>query len=279
MMRKQLMRMIRGDWITTQSIGLILLSAAVLIGIAGYRSVHAGTFDLGNFLADYYANASTELTSIAITVLLIDTLNRRREAHVSRLHELEQLTRQLGSGVNEVAKHAAEELRAEGWLTDGTMQESDLRVANLEDAKLWEADLQGVNLQWARLKRANLNRTVLVGANLMQANLQAAKLAGADLRQANLVEAKLYRVNFHGAQLNHADLTGAHLEGARFEDADLSDAILTNAMLDELTTLPDGAKWASGVDLTRFTDPKHPNFWRLTTVEPFVLDNEDEGDE
>lgn len=279
MMRKQLMRMIRGDWITTQSIGLVLLTAAVIIGIAGYRSLHNNAFDLSDFLADYYANASTELTSIAITVLLIDTLNRRREEHVSRLRELEQLTRQLGSGVNEVAKHAAEELRAEGWLTDGTLQESDLRVANLEDAKLWEADLQGANLQWAKLKRANLNRSMLVGANLMQSNLQTARLSGADLRQANLIEAKLYRANLRGAQLDHADLTGAHLEGAHLDRANLSNAILINALLDELTTLPDGMKWSAETDLARFTDPKHPNFWRAEEVEPFVLDNEDEGDE
>lgn len=278
MMRSMLKRFVRGDWLTLQVVGVVLMSLSVLVGIAGYRAAHPDSFDLGLLLYDYYANASTELASIAITVLLIDALSRRREARVSRQNELERLSRQLGSGVNEVAKRAAEELRDEGWLTDGSLQEADLRVANLEDAKLWEADLQGVNLQWAKLKRANLNRVNLVGANLMQANLQAAKLSGADLRQVNMVEAKLYRVNFSGAQLDHADLTGAHLEGAKLENASLASAILTKAYLDELTTLPDGSKWSADADLARFTDPQHPHFWRLPD-EPYVLDSEDEGDE
>ena len=278
MMRSMLQQMVRGDWFTLQGVGVVLLSLSVIVIIAGYDVVHPGGFDFNLLLSDMYANLSSELVGIAVTVLLIDTLSRRREAHLSRLNELERLSRQLGSGVNEVAARAAEELRDEGWLTDGSLQETDLRVANLEHAKLWDADLQGVNLQWARLNHANLERANLVGANLMQANLQAAKLDGADLRQANLIEAKLHRVNCDGTRLNHADLTGAHLEGARLENADLSDATLTNAVFDETTTTPDGKRWSADVDMACFTDPEHPNFWRMPE-KPIVLDNEDEGDE
>lgn len=279
MVGKRLRQMGRGDWITSQRVGVILLTLAVLTGIAGYRSMHSSPFSLGDFLADYYANASTELTSIAITVLLIDTLNRRREERASRQHEMEQLRRQLGSRVNEVASHAAEELRAEGWLTDGTLQSDDLRFANLEDAELWDADLQGVNLQWARLRRTNLTNANLVGANLMQTTLHEARLAGADLMQVNLIDARLSHANLQGARLNHADLTGAHLEGARLQDADLSGAVLTRAIFDPHTTLPDSSKWSAAVDLARFTDPQHPDFWHHETVKPFVLESEDAGDE
>ena len=275
-MRAMIQKMLRGDWITLQAVGVVLLTLAVISGVSGYRSLHPGAFDIGKFLADYYANISTELTSIAITVLLIDTLNRRRDEHLGRLRDLQQLTRQLGSGVNEVAKRAAEELRAEGWLTDGSLQETDLRVANLENAKLWKADLQGANLQWARLKSANLNGATLVGANLTQANLQTAKLGGADLRQANLMEAKLYRVNFKDARLDHADLSGAHLEGARLENADLTKANLADALLDEMTILPDGVKWSAECDMTRFTQPDHPQFWRPQPVNGGDTDKVDE---
>ncbi len=278
MIRKRLMQMRRGDWITSQRVGVILLTAAIIMGIAGYHSLHS-SFDLGAFLADYYANASTELTSIAITVLLIDNLNRRRDERVSRQHELEQLRRQLGSRVNEVASHAAEELRAEGWLTDGTLQSDDLRFADLDRAELWDADLQGVNLQWARLRRTNLTDANLVGTNLTQTTLQDARLAGADLMQANLTDARLSHANLQGARLNHADLTGAHLEGARLQDADLRGAVLTRAIFDERATLPDGSKWSAENDLARFTDPQHPDFWHHESVEPFVLESEDEGDE
>lgn len=267
----------RGDWLTVQRVGVVLLTLALVSAVIGYAIDHPEGFTLEQFIVDFYANVSTELTSIAITVLIIDTLNRRREERIGENREREQLTRQLGSSVNEVAKRAAEELRARGWLTDGSLQESDLRVANLEEAKLWKSDLQGVNLQWAKLKKANLNGSVLVGANLTQANLQAARCGGADLRGANLFEAKLYRVNFKGAYLREANLTGAHLEGARLDGADLRNAVLEGAHLDELTILPDGCVWSPDIDLGRFTNPDHPNAWQIVTSKE--IDNEDFGDE
>ena len=276
-MKTWLKRIRSGDWLTVQRVGVVLLSLAVLSGIAGYAVEHPEGFSLQQFAGDFYANVSTELTSIAITVLIIDTLNRRRETRLEESREREQLTRQLGSSVNEVAKRASEELRARGWLTDGSLQGADLRIAHLEEAKLWKADLQGANLQWAKLKKSNLNGSVLVGANLMQANLQAAKLGGADLRGANLFEAKLYRVNFNGAYLHGANLAGAHLEGARLEGADLREAALEGAYLDELTVLPDGSHWSPDADLKRFTDPNHPGYWHIPL--PEGAEETDFGDE
>lgn len=251
-----------GDWLTVNRVGIMLLTLAILSGVGGYMRTYPAGFDLAAFIGDFYANVSTELTSIAITVLIIDALNRRRERRQAERDDRAQLIRQLGSSVNEVAKRAAEELRARGWLTDGSLQEADLRVANLEGAKLWKADLQGVNLQWAKLKYANLNGAMLAGSNLTQANLQAAKLGGADLRSASLFEAKLYRVNFGGADLREADLTGAHVEGARLEGADLRGAVLDDLHIDPLTTLPDGTAWSPEADLARFTHPSHPQHWQ-----------------
>ncbi len=255
----------RGEWLTAQSVGLLLLALALIVGVAGYISQHPGDFNLLELAGDFYANVSSELASIAITVLIIDTLNRRRERRLEERRTREQLTRQMGSQVNEVARRAAEELRAAGWLTDGSLQEADLRVANLEEAKLWDADLQGVNLQWAKLKKANLNGSVLVGANLTQANLQAAKLNGADVRGANLFEAKLYRVGFRDAKLTDANLSGAHCEGAHFVNADLEGVNFEGVFMDEFTVLPDGCNWTADTDLKRFTDDSHPQFWRPTT--------------
>jgi uncharacterized protein YjbI with pentapeptide repeats len=276
-MKVWLKKLRSGEWLTVQRVGVLLLTLALVAGIAGYAIQHPEGFSFQQFVGDFYANVSTELTSIAITVLIIDTLNRRREARLEESREREQLTRQFGSSVNEVAKRASEELRARGWLTDGSLQGADLRIAHLEETKLWKADLQGVNLQWAKLKKANLNGSILVGANLMQANLQAAKLGGADLRGANLFEAKLYRVNLNGAYLRDANLSGSHLEGARLEGADLTHAILEEAHLDELTTLPDGTRWAADTDLRRFTNPNHPDFWCVPV--PEGAEETDFGDE
>jgi uncharacterized protein YjbI with pentapeptide repeats len=263
------------DWLTAQRVAWLLLALALISGAAGYINQHPGGFDLTAFVGDFYANISAEFASIAITVLIIDGLNRRRDQRSAEINDREQLTRQLGSNVNEVARRAAEELRARGWLTDGSLQSCDLRVANLEDAKLWDADLQGANLQWAKLKKANLNGSGLVGANLMQANLQAARLRGSDARGANLFEARLYRVSFHDARLCDADLRGAHLEGAVFVNADLRGAALEGAVFDALTILPDGAAWSAESDLARFTDPNHPQFWRPVGDHAAVAVNHD----
>lgn len=253
-----------GDWLTAQRVAWLLIALAMISGILGYLSQHPDGFDLTTFAGDFYANVSSEFASIAITVLIIDGLNRRRDQRAAEINDRDQLIRQLGSNVNEVARRAAEELRARGWLTDGTLQDCDLRVANLEEAKLWDADLQGANLQWAKLKKVNLNGSVLVGANLTQANLQAARMRGADVRGANLFEAKLYRVDFHDARLCDVDLRGAHLEGARLDNADLSGAQCSGALFDTLTTLPDGTAWSGETDIARFTDPNHPDSWRPT---------------
>ncbi len=140
----------RGDWLTVNRVGLLLLTLAIVSGVGGYLHQHPEGLDLSALVADFYANVSTELTSIAVTVLIIDALNRRRDRMQHERSEREQFMRALGSSVNEVARRAAEELRARGWLTDGSLQGADLRIANLEGAKLWKADLQGANLQWAR---------------------------------------------------------------------------------------------------------------------------------
>ncbi|MBE2183575.1 MAG: pentapeptide repeat-containing protein [Anaerolineae bacterium] len=266
-MKSNLKQIFSGTGLTVQRVGFLFLILGIAVLVIGYLMTHPGQpLDLRMLISELYPNISSELIGIAITVLIIDTIYRKYEFRNQEQRELDQLSRQFGSSVNAVAKHAGEELRAHGWLTDGSLQEMDFRVANLEDAKLWEADLQGVNFQWAKLKRANLNNTVLAGANLIQANLQAARLRDADLRGANLFEAKLYRINGLNALLQNADLSGAHLEGARLENADLRNAILTGAHFDELTIMPDGARWSPECNLDRFTDPAHPNFFRQQTI-------------
>jgi len=84
------------------------------------------------------------------------------------------------------------------WLSENplkhdnaTLQEADLRGANLREADLREANLWRANLQRADLQGANLREADLWGANLLGANLREADLQGADLQGANLREADL----------------------------------------------------------------------------------------
>jgi hypothetical protein len=184
-------------------------------------------------------NFGTEMAGAVVTYALLELFIGRRERREAEEEELAakkaDLIAQMGSSVKDVAVAAAEELRRHGWLTDGSLQGAFLARANLQGASLAEAKLEGANLQ-ANLQGANLVRANLEGAVLMMANLEGARLIWANLEGAFLQE----------ANLEGAFLPGANLQGAKFNDE---------------TTLPDGTKWTPDTDMTRFTDPDHPDFW------------------
>jgi hypothetical protein len=168
-------------------------------------------------------NFGTEMAGAVATYALLEVFLGSRERREARKADL---IAQLGSQVKDVAVAAAEELRRLGWLTDGSLRGVFLAGANLEGAILAWANLQGAILAWANLQWAALQEANLQAAILAWANLQGAILAGANLQWAALQE--------------------ANLQGTTFN---------------EKTTLPDGTEWTPDTDLTRFTDPEHPDFW------------------
>jgi uncharacterized protein YjbI with pentapeptide repeats len=215
-------------------------------------------------------NFSTEMAGAAVTFILLDWIVGERERRAA-LREEEELLRdallgRLSSTVRDVAVNAADELRRMGWLTDGTLRESPMRLANLEQADLAQADMAGANMHRATLKgadlrEANLNRADLSGAWLNEARLWKAQMAESNLWQARLHGANLRQANLQGASMNGARLPGADLRGANLQDADLTDANLTNAQFDNATILPDGTRWTPEFDLARFTDSDHPHYF------------------
>lgn len=134
-------------------------------------------------------------------------------------------------------------------LPNGEPWTPDTDMARFTDPRHpdFDAYLCGRNLTGMDLNGANLNREWLNDANL----------AGADLSDADLEWAKLEGTDLEGANLRGANLTRADLEEANLLNADLTGAIFTTR-----TTLPDGSRWAEDTDMSRFTDPAHPDFWR-----------------
>jgi hypothetical protein len=191
---------------------------------------------------DFIKNLSMETLSIAATVLVLDWLAERRaerradERRQQREIEeaKEQLVMEARSQSNETAKNAIETLRYKGWLRG---ENGLLKYGKLENAHWY-----GV-----RLRKANLE-----GANLRNANLQ-----GAELTLSNMKNTISRRIN-----LRDALLTSTKLQAADLKDAELQDAKLFEAEFSEETILPDASFWTPDTDLTRFTDPKHPHFWR-----------------
>jgi len=172
-------------------------------------------------------------------------------------------------------------------LRDANLQRSDLRdgnlqYANLLDVNFEEAQLGSANLRHAQLSSANLQRVDLGGANLQKAflwnaNLQGANLGGVNLQEAFLWDANLQEVNLAGANLQSAVLLGANLQQTDLTGVNLVGAKLNRrTKFDNETILPDAMYigrnedgsplydkyWTPDTDMSRFTDPSHPDFWQ-----------------
>src|SRR5581483_1575277 len=72
---------------------------------------------LNDIIIDFYANVSIDCLSIAFTILVIDRLNERRADEELK----EQLIRQLHNTDKGLLEQALAELRARGWLEDGSL--------------------------------------------------------------------------------------------------------------------------------------------------------------
>jgi hypothetical protein len=233
---------------TVFNFGIVLLLLSLTTGIYGYRIANADANGIINwswtqFWVDYYANISAEFGSVAITVLIIDTLNQRRQ----KQEEKGRLIRQMGNKENGIALQAVEELRALNAHKDGSLRSVNLEEANLHGVRLGHVDMRGARMDFSDFS----------GAHLFFANLERADMSGVNFCDAALT----------WANLRHADLVAADLRGALLSEADLTHAKLDRAHFNERTQLPDGSKWQKGADLTRFTDPNNPHYWRSESEE------------
>lgn len=202
-------------------LGVGMLLIALVVAILGYINQHAKVYieSFGErrewfvdtpFVTDFYANFSMELASIAITILIVDRLYRRRDEE----REKKDLILQMGSPNNVFAREAIRRLRKQGWLFDSTMEGADLGRANLEMADLDKVSLVKVKLEGANLKGANLTGADLREANLRGVNLKGANLSDALLEEADLSESSLKKANMSSTNLKNAFLSEINLKGA-----------------------------------------------------------------
>jgi uncharacterized protein YjbI with pentapeptide repeats len=106
-----------------------------------------------------------------------------------------ELINKLRNPENKNVLQAIEEMRARGWLSDGTLQGVAFCYAQFQDADLMAADLSTVDLHQAHLEYADLSK-----ANLRAAKLTRANLHGANLDQADLINTDLYKANLRRAR-------------------------------------------------------------------------------
>lgn len=175
-------------------------------------------------------NFGTGMGGSLVTFILIDLLIGSREKQEADALEKARLIRQMRSKDSGLALVAVEELRAHGWLLDGSLRGANLINANLQAGYLRRANLRDVNLH-----RANLQKTRLGGTDL-----RGARLEDAILLEADLDDTKLYRAQVLPAQLTQANrLRSASMpEGERYDGrfnlpGDLKDAQATGADLND----------------------------------------------
>lgn len=241
--------------------GAVLLLIGILIG-----AVFLDVDILGDDSIDYRMNLVTEGMGIVATVFIINRWYAHRESKKDTRSLKQKLVENAGSSVNEIARHAIEQLRHNGWLegNEGLLQgeKEVLNHANWNNACLDRANLQNTSLVGAELNSAEMIKTELqnatlsfakmhsifsVGAyfqdsTLSNAELTEATLANAQLQRAKLIKAKLEEVympsvNLQGADLAEANMKKArllwdvNLKGTNLRDTDLEGAIILGANL------------------------------------------------
>jgi len=219
--------------------------AGIVVSITGSLLKENTLFQVAN---DFYANVGTEAISIAITVILIGSLEERRAEKKQKA----DLLLQLNSTDTNFAKRTLRVVEARGWLRDGSLEGIDLANANLE----------GAEIVAARLARASLINANLHNGEIVSADLRHTDLRYADLREASLISADLRHAQLYRTDLRGADLRGANLEGVQFENplTEEQTVELQKVLMDEDTLLPSGENWHPDVDLSRFFDPSHEQF-------------------
>jgi hypothetical protein len=241
-------RLKQTDPVQRLGMGMLILSGAIaLVGTVNQYGRLDPIRAVEGIFRDFYSNVSTELGSIAITILIIDAMYRRRERETTTRTEKKRLIRQIGNRDPELTLRAVEELRLNGWLEDGSLEQVSIAWANLAGAHLQKADLSGAHLWLTNLK----------GARLYQADLKGAFMQAVNLQDANL--------------------DGATLAGANLNESNLLNASVAKTIFDTNTILPDCTYWSPGAEMRRFTDPLHPDFWRSKNPRSpaYHRDNED----
>lgn len=201
----------------------------------------------------YLMNIFTEGLSIGITVFIIDRFSTWR-------NQRDLYTLQVASQSNEMAKEAISWITYNSMLaeTSSILTNGYFKFANWSDAVMWKA-----NLEKANLEEAQLVRTRFADANLNNANLRWANCRQANFRDAKLQNSNLYGANLDGTRFLGSDLTGANLERATITKyTEFYEDKRATRNKEYTCILPDKKLWTQETDMTRFTDPDHPDFWR-----------------
>lgn len=133
--------------------------------------------------------------------------------------------------------------------------------AILENVRFYNLDngigavLRHVVFNGATLKQCDFTNTTLQHNCFANSKLESCNFTNASISQAVFHNARLNECNFDGTILEDVDFSGAYLIHCKFPN------LTPLTMMFGKLTLPDGTLWDDSTDMTRFTDPSHPEFW------------------
>lgn len=195
------MKLPKLDLLAPQIGALIILALGIGLLVVGFRILHPGiSITLATLLPDFYANVVTTLVGVALTVLIIDALNRRRDDRLEKI----RLIRDMGCGDNGIALRAVVEITENNLHLKGFLRNRHFWCARLAGAQLLSADLS-----YSSFHHADFTGAALYGAILRRTSFWHAQLRGLDFRDADLTDA-----DFIYADLTHALVTKEQLQSA-----------------------------------------------------------------
>ena len=235
---------------STQTFSLLLIVIAIVTIVIGYSVVHSSEAVgfIFNVFNDFYANVSSELISIVITVLVLDRLNERRQ----NAQELRRLTALMNSDENMITKIAVAELRARGWLENNSLKGSHFHEANLKKARL----------ESVVMERCSFFRSNMEGAILSKSNFNQSHFTLTNLRRASMSDTNFQDSSLANADLAFSTIVGCNLRKTNLAGVNLKNAVLLDCQFDEGTILPDETYWTPNANMKWYTDPEHPDFWQ-----------------
>lgn len=155
---------------------LVIFALILIAGLGLYQSILDNQAANQAWWSGMWQNFGTEVIGAIMTFILFEII-------VSANSRQEALVRQMSSPDNTTAINAANELKALGYLYDGTLNRQSFFKANLSGTDLRNAQLTGANLS-----SANLSNVDLSGADLRATKLTKANLVGCTLDNTKLNE-------------------------------------------------------------------------------------------
>jgi len=161
-------------------------------------------------------------------------------------------------------------------------QTGEIESRHQQDKIYQRSIFQDTNLCKVSAKNAYFD-----SARFVKSSIQDADMTNGMLRNAIFKDCDLQGTDFNNANLKFVSLDSSNILGTNFTGADLSYAQIADVNVNKIDTsrspfsfgvkklhkligkippittiLPDGTNWTHYTDMTRFTDPSHPDFWR-----------------